>query len=195
MQASLATLISSHLKMVHPPLRPPLRPHSLLHPSRSSPSAASPAERSSATSGTPTSSSSQTTSQKGTPLSSLSRPPSRCSSPSPSDALDQLQLKRYCCRRMVLTHVDLIEKLLHYNRPSPLSLPPRSLLTLSHSQRACKGQARPLFIVFHSLFPSCIIICLPHLLYILHFAPPPSFASTITVPPPLSHALLQKRPP
>jgi DNA-directed RNA polymerase I, II, and III subunit RPABC5 len=33
-----------------------------------------------------------------------------------SDALDKLQLKRYCCRRMVLTHVDLIEKLLLYNR-------------------------------------------------------------------------------
>ncbi|KAK4451771.1 8 kDa subunit-domain-containing protein [Podospora aff. communis PSN243] len=30
------------------------------------------------------------------------------------DALDALGCKRYCCRRMVLTHVDLIEKLLKY---------------------------------------------------------------------------------
>ena len=30
-------------------------------------------------------------------------------------ALDSLGLKRYCCRRMVLTHVDLIEKLLEYS--------------------------------------------------------------------------------
>jgi DNA-directed RNA polymerase I, II, and III subunit RPABC5 len=28
------------------------------------------------------------------------------------DALDTLGLKRYCCRRMLLSHVDLIEKLL-----------------------------------------------------------------------------------
>lgn len=30
------------------------------------------------------------------------------------DALDALGLKRYCCRRMLLTHVNLIEKLLYY---------------------------------------------------------------------------------
>jgi DNA-directed RNA polymerase subunit N (RpoN/RPB10) len=28
------------------------------------------------------------------------------------DAMDQLGCKRYCCRRMIMTHVDLIEKLL-----------------------------------------------------------------------------------
>lgn len=34
---------------------------------------------------------------------------------SEGEALDKLKLKRYCCRRMVLTHVDLIEKFMHYN--------------------------------------------------------------------------------
>lgn len=29
-----------------------------------------------------------------------------------SDVMDQLGCKRYCCRRMLMTHVDLIEKLL-----------------------------------------------------------------------------------
>ncbi|KAL0225704.1 hypothetical protein P9112_013028 [Eukaryota sp. TZLM1-RC] len=34
---------------------------------------------------------------------------------SEGEALDKLNLKRYCCRRMVLTHVELIDKLLLYN--------------------------------------------------------------------------------
>lgn len=30
-------------------------------------------------------------------------------------ALNELKLERYCCRRMILTHVDLIDKLLAYH--------------------------------------------------------------------------------
>ena len=32
-----------------------------------------------------------------------------------NEALDKLELKRYCCRRMLISHVDLIEMLLKYN--------------------------------------------------------------------------------
>jgi DNA-directed RNA polymerase I, II, and III subunit RPABC5 len=37
-------------------------------------------------------------------------------------ALDLLGMKRYCCRRMLISHVDLIEKLLLYNSKYLLTL-------------------------------------------------------------------------
>ena len=32
-----------------------------------------------------------------------------------SEIFQDLGLNRYCCRRMIISHVDLITKLLHYN--------------------------------------------------------------------------------
>ena len=36
----------------------------------------------------------------------------------PGEALDILGLKRYCCRRILLTHVDLIDQVIEY-APTP----------------------------------------------------------------------------
>jgi len=36
----------------------------------------------------------------------------------PQKVLDELGLKRYCCRRMLLSHVDLIDEILQFNQPS-----------------------------------------------------------------------------
>jgi DNA-directed RNA polymerase I, II, and III subunit RPABC5 len=40
-----------------------------------------------------------------------------------SEILDTLGLPRYCCRRMMLGHVDLIDKLLKYNAYNPSNTP------------------------------------------------------------------------
>lgn len=32
----------------------------------------------------------------------------------PMEILDSLDLKRYCCRKMILAHADLIEEVMHY---------------------------------------------------------------------------------
>ncbi|BDC00236.1 DNA-directed RNA polymerase subunit N [Saccharolobus caldissimus] len=35
----------------------------------------------------------------------------------PGKVLDELGVKRYCCRRMLLSHVDIINEIIHYTRP------------------------------------------------------------------------------
>ena len=35
---------------------------------------------------------------------------------SAGEALDKLGLKRYCCRRMMLGHVDLVDRMMYYTR-------------------------------------------------------------------------------
>ncbi len=35
----------------------------------------------------------------------------------PGKVLDDLGVKRYCCRRMFLSHVDIIQEIIHYTRP------------------------------------------------------------------------------
>ncbi|MCY0859062.1 MAG: DNA-directed RNA polymerase subunit N [Sulfolobaceae archaeon] len=35
----------------------------------------------------------------------------------PGKVLDDLGVKRYCCRRMLISHVDIIREVVHYTRP------------------------------------------------------------------------------
>lgn len=82
-----------------------------------------------------------------------------------SDALDALGLKRYCCRRMLLGHVDLIEKLLNY---APLEKW-RTLCTLfsSPSFLICDDKLKVYLLVFSCclMFVLCwhyLLLCIPH---------------------------------
>jgi len=36
----------------------------------------------------------------------------------PGDVLDDLGITRYCCRRMIISHVDLMDQVIQYNKPS-----------------------------------------------------------------------------
>ncbi|PLJ76932.1 DNA-directed RNA polymerase subunit N [Infirmifilum sp. NZ] len=41
----------------------------------------------------------------------------------PEKVLNDLGVKRYCCRRMFLSHVDLVDKILEYGTVEELYLP------------------------------------------------------------------------
>ena len=59
--------------------------------------------------------------------------------------MDELGLRRYCCRRMVFTHVDLITKLVDYNSKWPTA---RWLLLFPAVVR-CRLLTRSFFFLFY----------------------------------------------
>ena len=41
----------------------------------------------------------------------------------PCEALDELHLKRYCCRRMILSHIDNVDHYAEYSAPIHATMP------------------------------------------------------------------------
>ena len=61
---------------------------------------------------------------------------------SDGEAMDQLGCKRYCCRRMLMTHVDLIEKLLQYVEMDDIfSMSLTKLIRYDPAERRLKQQS------------------------------------------------------
>ena len=69
--------------------------------------------------------------------------------------MDTLNCRRYCCRRMLMTHVDLIEKLLKYvpYKPCSTTLSLTSQPLLPHNHALATPPFTNLFPLFYDPFP------------------------------------------
>jgi len=94
-------------------------------------------------------------------------------------ALDLLGLRRYCCRRMILTHVELIDKLILY-QPHNLPWLPSNYLDfpvfLIYQTQTRKNESKSSNLQYLLPLPKFLMI---H--YLLPHQPLPSFANLTVV--------------
>lgn len=60
-----------------------------------------------------------------------------------AEALQALRLDRYCCRRMILSHIDLVDELIPYSVPVVGNMHQLSSVATPTPSRAPRGVASP----------------------------------------------------